>query len=162
MTLAHFVTSSLWDKTQRKDESLSSSDFQWDELADEYRCPQGHALRSQWRAFQNPRNNVTKADTIVYRSSQSDCAACPMKARCCPNTLFRKIARSVHESARDVSRAVDETDAYKQSGKDRKKVEMLCAHLKRFWTFVAALAISPSGVCWVRRGRCFPTRRMAT
>ena len=54
-----------------------------------------------------------------------------MKARCCPNTLFRKIARSVHESARDVARAVAKTDVYKQSRKDRKKVEMLFAHLKR-------------------------------
>jgi hypothetical protein len=121
----------VWDKTQRKDETLSSSDFQWDELADEYRCPQGHALRSQWRAFQNPRTHVTKADTIIYRSSQSDCATCPMKARCCPNTLFRKIVRSVHESARDVARAIAKTDAYKRSRKHRKKVEMLFAHLKR-------------------------------
>jgi hypothetical protein len=44
---------------------------------------------------------------------------------------MRKIARSVHESARDVARAVAKTEAYKQSRKDRKKVEMLFAHLKR-------------------------------
>jgi hypothetical protein len=25
------------------------------------------------------------------------CATCPMKARCCPNTLIRKIARSLHD-----------------------------------------------------------------
>ena len=121
----------VWDKTQRKDETLSSSEFQWDEQADEYRCPQGHALRNQWRAFQNPRSHVTKADTIIYRSSQSDCATCTMKSRCCPNTPIRKIARSVHESARDVARAIAKTDEYKQSRKDRKKVEMLFAHLKR-------------------------------
>jgi len=121
----------VWDKTQRDDETLSSSDFRWDSRADEYCCPQGHALRSQWRAFRNPRNHVTKADTIIYRSSQSDCATCPMKTRCCPNTPTRKIARSVHESARDVARNVAKTRAYKQSRKDRKKVEMLFAHLKR-------------------------------
>jgi len=121
----------VWDKTQRKDATLSSSDFEWDELADEYRCPQGHALRSQWRAFQNPRTHVTRADTIIYRSRQSDCATCPLKSHCCPNTPFRKIARSVHESARDVARAIAKTNAYKQSRKDRKKVEMLFAHLKR-------------------------------
>ena len=121
----------VWDRTQRKDETLSSSEFQWDEQADEYRCPQGHALRNQWRAFQNPRSHVTKADTIIYRSSQSDCATCTMKSRCCPNTPIRKIARSVHESARDVARAIAKTDEYKQSRKDRKKVEMLFAHLKR-------------------------------
>ena len=121
----------VWDKTQRKDATLSSSDFEWDELADEYRCPQGHALRSQWRAFQNPRTHVTRADTIIYRSRQSDCATCPLKSHCCANTPFRKIARSVHESARDVARAIAKTNAYKQSRKDRKKVEMLFAHLKR-------------------------------
>jgi IS5 family transposase len=121
----------VWDKTQRKDDTLSSSDFQWNEQADEYRCPKGNALRSQRRTFKNPRTHITKADTIIYRSSQSDCKTCPMKDRCCPNTLIRKIARSVHESARDVARAMAKTDVYKQSRKDRKKVEMLFAHLKR-------------------------------
>src|SRR5271169_3159710 len=120
----------VWDKTQREDETLSSSDFQWDEQADEYRCPQGHVLRSQWCAFKNLRTHITKADTVIYRSSQSDCATCPMKVRCCPNTPTRKIARSVHEAARDVARAIAKTDAYKQSRKDHKKVEMLFAHLK--------------------------------
>jgi hypothetical protein len=55
----------------------------------------------------------------------------PLKPRCCPNTPMRKIARSVHESAREVARDMAETDGYKQSRKDRKKVEMLFAHLKR-------------------------------
>jgi transposase len=122
---------SVWDKTQHRDETLSSSDFQWDEPADEYRCPQGHVLRRQWRAFKNVRTHVTKAGTIIYRSSQSDCATCPMKTRCCPNTPMRKIARSIHESARDVAREIAKSSAYKQSRKDRKKVEMLFAHLKR-------------------------------
>jgi len=121
----------VWDKTQRNDETLSSSDFQWEEQADEYRCPEGHALRNQWRAFKNLRTHVTKADTIIYRSSQSDCATCPMKTRCCPNTPIRKIARSVHQSARNIARDIAKTDVYKQSRKDRKKVEMLFAHLKR-------------------------------
>lgn len=43
----------------------------------------------------------------------------------------RKIARSVHESSRDIARALANTDAYRKSRKDRKKVEMLFAHLKR-------------------------------
>jgi transposase len=48
----------VWDKTQRQDETLSISDFRWDEQAEEYRCPQGHALLSQWRAFKNPRSHT--------------------------------------------------------------------------------------------------------
>jgi transposase len=121
----------VWDKTQRTDESLSSSDFQWNAEADEYRCPQGQPLRRQWRAFRNPRNHITKADTIIYRSSQSACKACPLKTRCCPSTPTRKIARSVHEEARDVARRINASDQYRRSRRERKKVEMLFAHLKR-------------------------------
>ena len=69
----------VWDKTQRADDSLSSSAFHWDERRDEYRCPHGYALRSEWRLFATARTHITKADTIVYRSRQSDCAACPLK-----------------------------------------------------------------------------------
>jgi len=121
----------LWDKTQRNDNTLSSSEFQWNEQAYEYRCPQGHALRSQRRAFKKPRTHVTKANTIIYRSSQADCATCPMKERCCPNTSVRKIARSIYESARDVARRVRTTVQYRRSRYLRKKVEILFAHLKR-------------------------------
>ena len=38
---------------------------------------------------------------------------------------------SYNKAARDVARAIATTDAYAQSRKDRKKVEMLFAHLKR-------------------------------
>jgi hypothetical protein len=76
----------VWEKTTRKDNTLSSSKFQWDEQADEYRCPTGHALRSDRRKFRNPRSPVTMADTIIYRASQLDCESCWMKDRCCPNT----------------------------------------------------------------------------
>jgi transposase len=121
----------VWDKSERTDGTISSSEFVWDEAADEYRCPQGCPLRRQWRPFSNPRTHITKADTIIYRSRAADCAICPLKSRCCPNTRFRQIARSVYEAARNVARAVAKTSRYRQSRKDRKKVEMLFAHLKR-------------------------------
>lgn len=78
-----------------------------------------------------PRDGVTKADTVIYRASQLACAACPSKPRCCPNTPSRKIARSIHEDARNVARALADTEEYRQSRRERKKVEMLFAHLKR-------------------------------
>jgi len=121
----------VWDKTTRKDDTLSSSEFKWDEQANEYLCPEGHALRSDRRKFRNPRTRVTKADTIIYRASQFDCESCSMKDRCCPNTPFRKIARSIHEAARDEARRIATTPEYIQSRRERKKVEMLFAHLKR-------------------------------
>ena len=43
----------------------------------------------------------------------------------------RKIMRSIHEGARDVARDIATTDAYAAPGRERKKVEMLFAHLKR-------------------------------
>jgi hypothetical protein len=43
----------------------------------------------------------------------------------------RKVPRSIHEQARDVARDIAKTDAYVRSRRDRKKIEMLFAHLKR-------------------------------
>lgn len=71
------------------------------------------------------------ADTIIYHSRTVDCADCLLKARCCPNTATRKIHRSLHEKARDVARRLAGTTAYRRSCFERKKVEMLFAHLKR-------------------------------
>jgi transposase len=121
----------VWDKTRRSDDTFSSNDFEWNEEAGEYRCPGGKPLRREWRGFKNPRTHITKADTIIFRSTKSDCAQCPMKKRCCPNTPIRKIARSVHESARDVARRLSTSALYRRSRRERKKVEMLFAHLKR-------------------------------
>lgn len=121
----------VWDKTARKDGSLSIGEFQWVPERNEYVCPKGHALRNERRRFTIPRNHVTKADTVIYRASQTDCVGCAVKDRCCPNTPFRKIARSVHEGARETARSIAKTPEYSQSRRDRKKVEMLFAHLKR-------------------------------
>jgi hypothetical protein len=49
----------------------------------------------------------------------------------CPNVPARKITRSVHEAPRDKARAIAKTEAYAVSCRERKKVEMLFAHLKR-------------------------------
>jgi transposase len=121
----------VWDKSERSDGTLSSSDFVWNAEADEYRCPEGKALRSRQRAFRDLRTVVTKAGTVIYRAKSSDCAACPMKLRCCPNTPMRKITRQLNEDARDLARRLSKTERYQRSRRHRKKVEMLFAHLKR-------------------------------
>lgn len=54
-----------------------------------------------------------------------------MKAQWYPNTSFRKIARSIHETARDVARRIASTPEYQRSRHEHKEVEMLFAHLKR-------------------------------
>jgi len=120
----------VFDKTERKDGTFERDAFQWDEVADEYRCPAGQTLRRERRQYKTPRNHITKANTIIYRAGQRDCAACSLKPQCCPNMTFRKIVRSVHERARDVARQIATTPEYQRSRCERKKVEMLFAHLK--------------------------------
>jgi transposase len=119
------------DRTERQDGTLSAGAFAWHAQSNEYRCPADKPLRSDWRSFNNPRTHITQADTIIYRSRQRDCALCPLKTQCCPNTAMRKIVRSIHEDARNVARHIATTHAYEKSCRERKKVEMLFAHLKR-------------------------------
>jgi transposase len=113
----------VWDKTERKDDTFGGSAFKYDALNDRYECPAGKYLKPAWRSKQkNP---------YRYRASLYDCQDCPLKLKCCPNTEIRKIDRNPYEPARDVARAIAKTKAYQQSRHDRKKVEMLFAHLKR-------------------------------
>ena len=113
----------VFDKSERTDGTFGRSDFTFDAENDRYVCPAGKYLKPAWRSKQkNP---------FRYRASLYDCQGCPLKSQCCPNMAIRKIDRSPYEPARDVARAIAKTDAYQQSRKDRKKVEMLFAHLKR-------------------------------
>ena len=120
----------VWDKV-RRDGTFEREAFVWNARNNEYRCAAGHPMRSDWRPYTNPRTHITKADTVIYRSSQHNCSGSAMKERCCPNMLFRNIARSIHEDARDVARKISKTPEYRQSRRERKQVEMLFAHLKR-------------------------------
>ena len=124
------------DKSQGTPGTFRTSDFIWDANADCYRCPGGQQLQARRRNFKDARGaTVTKAKTIIYSASQHDCRGCNLKPQCCPNTANRKIARSIYEASRDVARDICETPEYLQSRKDRKKVEVLFAHLKRIMNF---------------------------
>ena len=78
-----------------------------------------------------PRDGVNKDGSIRYRARQQDCQSCALRQRCTPNMPARKVARSIHEGARDLARDIATADAYLVSRRQRKKVEMLFAHLKR-------------------------------
>ena len=121
----------VFDKSERTDGTFSRADFVYDPEGDLYICPTGKQLRKHRRPFAVPRSGVTKDNTVLYRASQRDCGACALKAKCCPNTPARKVPRSIHEAARDKARAIAQTEAYLVSRRQRKKVEMLFAHLKR-------------------------------
>jgi hypothetical protein len=121
----------VMDWGDEQDDRFGRSDFSFDEDKDLYTCPNGKELRRFWRNFKKPRTGVTKANDIKYTSRKADCAGCPMKEQCCPNTEIRKISRSIYEPARDVARAVRKTPAYRRTRRQRKQVEMLFAHMKR-------------------------------
>jgi hypothetical protein len=119
------------DKSVRQDGTFSRSDFNYDQAADVYSCPGGKELRRHRRAFRSDHPDVPPDDTYRYRASKTDFDACNLKSRCCPNTPARKVTRSIYEGARDFARDIAKTDAYVTSRRERKKVEMLFAHLKR-------------------------------
>lgn len=121
----------VMDKSNREDGTYSRSDFTYDQTDDLYRCPGGNELKRYRRAFSEPRTRPPPDDTHRYRATSADCGACTLKSRCCPNTPARKVTRSIYEGARDVARDIAKTDAYVTSRRERKKVEMLFAHLKR-------------------------------
>jgi hypothetical protein len=62
-----------------------------------------------------------------------DCDGCALKPRCFSNAPARKILRSIHEGARDMARDNAATEAYATSRCERKKIEMLFAHLKHIF-----------------------------
>jgi transposase len=119
------------DKSGRTDGTFSRADFTYDPAADLYRCPGGKELKQYRRAFRADHPETPPDDTYRYRASKIDCDACALKPNCCPNGPARKVTRSIHEGAREVARDIARTDAYVTSRRERKKVEMLFAHLKR-------------------------------
>jgi transposase len=111
------------DKSKRDDGTFSREDFTFDKERDIYTCPAGKPLTTT--------RKVVNDEQLLYRASKLDCDVCPFKMRCCPKEPARKIPRSIYEDARDVARGLGKTAAFEQSRHDRKRVEMLFAHLKR-------------------------------
>jgi Transposase DDE domain len=89
-----------------------------------YVCPANKTLTTTG-------TTIDDGETLRYLASTSDCRGCPLKVRCCPKASFRRIPRSIYEEARDVARALAKIEALEQSRRDRKRIEMLFAHLKR-------------------------------
>jgi transposase len=111
------------EKSKREDGWLSREDFTFDKDRNVYVCLQGKLLHTTGR--------IHDSDVLLYRARTSDCGPCPLKPKCCPKAPERKIPRSIYEDARAAARALVDTEAFEQSRRDRKRVEMLFAHLKR-------------------------------
>ena len=113
------------DKSNRDDGTFSREDFTFDKKRNVYICPAGKILTTTGRLVNDGET------TLLYFASVLDCRSCLLRARCCPKMPARRIPRSIYEEARDVARALAKTKAFERSRRDRKRVEMLFAHLKR-------------------------------
>jgi transposase len=127
------------DKSKREDGTFNREDFTFDKERNVYSCPAGKILTTTGRLVNDGET------TLLYFASVLDCRICPLKARCCPNMPARRVPRSIYEEARDVARALAKTKAFEQSRRDRKKVEMLFAHLKRILRLARLRLRGPSG-----------------
>ena len=112
------------DKSKREDGTFSREDFAFDKERNVYICPADKVLTTTGKL-------ASDGETLYYRPRARDCRGCPLKPQCCPKAPVRRIPRSLYEPARDVARAAAKTEAFEQSRRDRKRVEMLFAHLKR-------------------------------
>jgi len=114
----------VFDKSKRDDGTFSRSDFRYDPANNVYHCPAGKTLTTTGTL-------VNDGTTLLYLARKHDCDGCELKALCCPKVPFRRVPRDIHEHARDVARSFVDTDAFEMSRRERKKIEMRFAHLKR-------------------------------
>jgi transposase len=114
----------VFDKSTRTDGTFSREDFTYDHEGDVYFCPGDKMLTCKGTL-------VNDGATLMYRASKYDCDVCSLKPRCCPNAPARKVPRSIYEGARDMARDIARSEDGRKSRRQRKKIEMLFAHLKR-------------------------------
>lgn len=112
----------VWDKSSETAGKFTKADFTYDEGRDHYICPGGKHLTCT--------GNVDQGRILPYRASVRDCASCALKPRCTSGPA-RKVSRDIDEPVRDRVRALAGTEAFEASQRERKKVEMAFAHLKR-------------------------------
>jgi transposase len=112
----------VWDKSSRGDGKFSRADFVFDRERNVYVCPAGKLLTNN--------GLIDQGRILPYRASMYDCARCALKLRC-TTAKARKVSRDIDEDVRDHVRALANTEAFQQSRRERKKIEMRFAHMKR-------------------------------
>jgi len=110
------------DHSSQTGGKFTKADFVFDHERNVYVCPANKLLNSTGR--------VDQGRILPYRARASDCRQCPLKPKC-TTASSRKVSRDIDEDARDKVRAMAETEAFQHSQRQRKKVEMAFAHLKR-------------------------------
>ena len=92
--------------------------------------PRAQRLRLPRRRGVHQHRQFDQGHTVYYRATKSDCSSCSLKPKC-TTAVARKITRDLNEDVRDRVRALANMEAFQQSRRERKKVEMRFAHMKR-------------------------------
>src|SRR5262245_9811702 len=87
-----------------------------------YVCPAGKLLTTS--------GIIDQGRILPYRASAYDCSRCELKPRC-TTAIARKVSRDIDEDIREHVRALANTEAFQQSRRERKKIEMSFAKMKR-------------------------------
>jgi transposase len=116
----------LLDREHQTKGFFTRADFTFDPQANVFICPGGTQLRST--------GLVREDGTMPYWASTKDCRACGLKPRCTKGEK-RVVTRNLFEAEREYVRALKGTEAFEVSAKERRKVEMAFAHLKRNLSF---------------------------
>src|SRR5690348_6196664 len=99
--------------------------FEYDAVADEYRCPQGTVLPFR-------KHDYTQ-QVYIYQAEAATCNSCALKAQCTTSDLGRQVKRNFAEEYQERVRAYEHTSAYQKArAKRRVWVEPLFGEAKQW------------------------------
>jgi transposase len=113
------------DRAGQTNGAFTRNDFTFDRERNVFICPGGKDLR-----LGHERDN----GMLLYRARGPDCAGCALKSQC-TTSAYRSLSVNPHEEVRQHVASLAGTAAFRRSARERLKVEMLFAHLKRHLNF---------------------------
>ena len=114
------------DRQQQTPGLLPREAFPFDPERNCFVCPEGKILKHR-HARETTRIHL-------YRATASDCQACSIRQQCTRGTK-RTLSVPFEEAVRQEVMALQNTPAFQQSRRLRKRVEMLFAHMKQHFGF---------------------------
>jgi transposase len=114
------------DRQQQTGGLLPREAFTFDPKRNVFICPRGKLLKH--------RTARQKVKIHIYRATAGDCRLCPIRPQCTHGPK-RTLSVPFDETVRQDVMALQKTEAFQNSRRLRKKVEMLFAHMKQHFRF---------------------------